>query len=110
MPLKAISNKARKNLEKAIADILAEGHSCWGFIFAVDNSDPKDPTPEVKLELFNNHDKDPLPLFILKTENAITFIRGTVPEDFNLEAQEQAVADAVAGQMQKLPAKKNIIN
>lgn len=108
--LKPISNKARKNLEKAIAGILEEGHSCWGFIFAVDNSNLDDPTPEIKLELFNNHDKDPLPLFILKTENAVTVIRQSMPEEFNLAAQEEAVAEALAGQLANMPVKKNIIN
>lgn len=90
---KPLSAKCKKALTRAIEDVRAEGFSCWGFLFASDEGEK----PGIILEVFNNHDEDPLPVFMVKTQNALTAMRGVIPEEFNLEAQEEAVADAIAG-------------
>lgn len=70
------------------------GTGVWGFTFTEVGED-------TKLEVFNNH-RDPLPVFIVKVDEAMKIVR-TIQPDATLEQLEQEFAQKHAAALDKQP-------
>lgn len=96
------SEPASAQFDAALLRLAREGFSVWGFIFkSVEGDTPAD--SKVNLLTFNTQPNDPIPLFIVKTENALTVMRQQAPVGFDMAKAEEAVADAVSGNIEHLP-------
>lgn len=87
-----LSPKTLRQLERVVQAVQDEGFNVWGFIFR----DMGEEAPA--LDIFTNQ-PDPIPVFIVKTKAALDVLSNTLPEEFNLDAQEKAVAEYVGGKI-----------
>jgi hypothetical protein len=92
--LELLSNDARNKVERAMQACAKEGYAMWGFIFAERpatdriESDGKD---FVQLESFNNAEPiHSVPVFIVKTEQALGIMRSMIPAEYDIEADREA--------------------
>jgi hypothetical protein len=90
-----LSLETRDKIDRAMKACAHEGYAMWGFVFAQQpameriEGDGKD---FVALETFNNAEPvHSIPLFIVKTEQALVVMRSMVPDNYDMEADREAV-------------------
>jgi hypothetical protein len=85
--------RAIRNLNAAILELKKFNIDAWGFLFTDHGAD------ETNLELFSGR-REPLPVFIVKTEEALKVIRTMPVDGIPVSELEQDFAEAHAAAMQ----------
>lgn len=98
------SHQARHHLERALTLFADEGFDVVGFIFKAINYQQE--TEAYILETFSSKPA-PLPILIAQMEASIVMMREQIPENFNLESEQQKVAHALEGKLQTALDKLN---